>query len=76
MKDQKCKNWKRRQKCIRPNIALFWNQNISCWSLDRAKTDRRRREEKKKKKERREEGREKKSRGMECYGFVWNFCKD
>ena len=36
-------------------MALFWNQNISCWSLDRrAKRirEKRRREEKEKKKRR------------------------
>ena len=50
------KKWKRRQKCIRPNMALFWNPNISCWSLDRRAN---RIREKRKKKRREEEEEEK-----------------
>ena len=70
-------------------MALFWNQNISCWSLDRrAKRirEKRRREEKEKTKKRREgeeeeeEGRrrrevQERSKVWNClYGFfLWIF---
>ena len=79
MKDLNEKKWKIRQKCIRPNMALFWNQNISCWSLDRrAKRirEKRRREEKEKKKKK-EEGEEKFKKdqryGIVCMDFFYGF---
>ena len=59
------KKWKRRQKCIRPNMALFWNQNISCWSLDR----RAKRIREKRRKKRREG--EEKFKKDQRYGLLW-----
>ena len=68
MKDLNEKKWKRRQKCIRPNMALFWNQNISCWSLDRrAKRIR----EKRRKRRREEEEEENKEKEDQRYGILW-----
>ena len=67
-------------------MALFWSQNISCWSLDRrAKRirEKRRREEKEKKKKRREgeEEEERRRREVQERSKVWNclyefFCMD
>ena len=66
------KKWKRRQKCKRPNMALFWNQNISCWSLDRRakqiKEKRRKRREGEEEEER--EGEEKFKKDQK-YGLLW-----
>ena len=67
-------------------MALFWNQNISCWSLDRRakrireKKRKKRREgeeEEEKRRRRRRRKKEKRSsrkiKGMDYYGFIWIF---
>ena len=80
MKDLNEKKWKRRKKCIRPNMALFWNQNIS-FSLSflgqqkrREREKKKRREERKRRRRRREEKEERRSKvwnGIDYYGFIW-----
>ena len=56
-------------------MALFWNQNISCWSLDRrAKRIRGKRREKRREEEEEEDKRSsRKIKGMDYYGFIWIF---
>ena len=83
MKDLNEKKWKRRQKCIRPNMALFWNQNISCWSFDRRAKRIREKRRKKRREGEEEEGRRRRRRrkkekrssrkikGIDYYGFIW-----
>ena len=57
------------QNVLRPNMALFWNQNISRWSLDRrAKRIRKEEEE-----ERREEKRKRREEEEpKRYGISWS----
>ena len=61
-------------------MALFWNQNISCWSLDR-RAKRKREKRRKKIRERDEEEEKKRRRKVQerskvwitigLYGFLW-----
>ena len=67
MKDLNEKKWKIRQKCIRINMALFWNQNISCWSLDR-----RAKQIGEKRRKKRREG-EEKCKKDQRYGLLWAY---
>ena len=74
------KKWKRRQKCIRPNMALFWKQNISFglsfWEYKnvekrRAREKRKREEEDEEEKRRRRKEGSKRAKVWNLYGIVW-----
>ena len=81
MKDLNEKKWKRRQKCIRLNMALFWKQNISfglsfweCKNVEKRRAgEKRKREEEDDEQEnirRKKEG-SKRAKVWNLYGIVW-----
>ena len=85
MKDLNEKKWKRRQKCIRPNMALFWKQTISfglsfweCKNIEKRRAgEKRKREEEEDEDEKRRRKKDQKEQRygicMDCmdyYGFV------